>query len=126
MKRFILLQPHFIGATYLSAGSIVTEDDLNGAEPGKELVEVNDRNQAVKKEDAGKLTALGIPVGPTEIAPTSPHAPNPTQPQGLPSHGVDELEPAGNFVPADGVESDEAAEARKEQQDAATPRRRGS
>jgi hypothetical protein len=127
MARYILLQPHFIGGTLLAAGSIVTDEDLGeGVEAGNEMVEVNAKGQPKSKEDADRLRGLGIPTEPIEVAPVSPHAPNPTMPQALPPHGIGEVEPAGNFVPADGVESDEAAAARAEQQDAAstTPQRR--
>lgn len=133
MKRFILEEPHFIGGTLLAAGSIVNEAELgefkkdgktHKVEPGQFLIEVNAKGEPVKNEDRERLQNLGISAVPIEVAPVAPHAPNPTAPQALPPHGVGEVVPAGHFVAADGVESDEAAEARAEQTDAVTPKRR--
>lgn len=135
MKRYILLEPSFIGATLLSAGSIVTDDDLGSYtdDDGKEqqvkagqfLVEVDAKGQPAHKKDAARLADVGISAVPIEVAPVSPHAPNPTAPQALPPHGTGEVLPPGTYVGAEGVESNEAAEARAEQVDNLKPTRRG-
>src|SRR5690349_602209 len=130
MKRFMLKEPHFIGGALLAAGSIVTEGDLgkdrkgHKTKPGEGLVEINAHGQAVDRDEADEVQRLGVSAIPVEVAPVSPHAPNPTMPQALPAHNVGEVLPAGTFVPAQGVESDEAAEARAEQVAETKPQRR--
>jgi hypothetical protein len=93
-------------------------------EAGSQLIEVDAKGSPKNKADERRLTEAGISAAPIEVAPVAPHAPNPTQPQGLPAHGTGELQPPGVYVPGDGVESDEAAEAREEQQEATQPQRR--
>ncbi|MBV9528170.1 hypothetical protein [Sphingomonas sp.] len=124
MKTFLLKEPHFIGGTLLAAGSRVTEAELAGSKPGQGLVEIGANGQPKHKEDAEDLRHLGISAAPIEVAPVSPHAPNPTAPQALPAHNVGEVLPAGEYVAAEGVESNEAAAARAEQQEATSPQRR--
>lgn len=146
MKRYMLTEPAFIGTALLAAGSIITDDDLpegQEAEPGHyegsgdqrvwipprlipgtsmrspppaSAIEVDANGVPKRKEDAG-FAALRIP---TEIAPVSPHAPNPTAPQALPPHEVGTTGDVGaQFTSGarDGVESDEAAQARADQAD---------
>jgi hypothetical protein len=135
MKRYILTEAHFIGGSLLAAGSIVTEADLGTYrdEKGKEqavkagsgLVEVDAKGQPVNDDDQARLRDLGVSAVPIEVAPVAPHAPNPTAPQALPPHGTGEVVPPGQYVAAQGVESDEAAEARQDQADALKPTRRG-
>lgn len=124
MKRWMLTEAAFIGAALLAAGSIITEEDLpigldptdeDGereirSEPPLSSIEINEKGEAVRKKDR----AAGI--GYTEVA---PHAPNPTMPQSLPSHGVGETLPSGTYVPADGAQG--SAEALEAEMLAATP-----
>ena len=133
MKTYILAEPHFIGGTLLAAGSRVSEADLtvsgpNGKQeridPGDGLIEVDPKGQPKSREDAARLQALGVSAQPIEVAPVAPHAPNPTMPQALPPHAVGEALPPGEFVPADGVESDEARASREAQRPSPNPQRR--
>jgi len=131
MKRWMLTEAAFIGAALLAAGSVITENDLPvGPDPEDEdgeaeirsapptsAIEINEDGQAVKKKDRAAAAALGI--GVVEVAPIAPHAPNPTMPQSLPSHGVGETLPPGTYVPADGAQG--SAETLEAEMLAATP-----
>lgn len=116
MKRYLLTEAAFIGAALLAAGSIITENDLPvgphpdpdndddfRSPPPDSAIEIDSHGQPVKKRDRATMQALGLGVV-TEVAPIAPHAPNPTMPQALPSHGVGETLPPGVYVPADGAQ----------------------
>lgn len=119
MRSFIVTRGSFIADTLVAEGSIVTDEDLRGAEPGSALVEVDPVTLVpVNQEEAIKLRGLPT-TAPIEIAPIAPHAPNPTQPQAVPAHGPGAAAIVARgqtrYVPAEGVESYEAAEARATQ-----------
>lgn len=121
MKRWILLEASYIASTLLAPGSVVTEEDLGpDTEPGRALVEVDENLQPVTDDGRRQLLQSGVlPLGTAQIAPVNPHAPNPTRPQAIPPRAV--LDPAlatdRGYVPAEGVESNEAVSARAEQTD---------
>ena len=125
-KRYQLTEPAFIGGALLAEGSRITDDDLpvgpDPRNPGKTMrspppetaIEIDANGVAVNKADRVIQETIGA-AQPIQVAPIQPHAPNPTAPQALPGHGVASPLPVGEYVPAEGVESNEAAAARAEQ-----------
>lgn len=116
MRHFIVASPSYIADRLLAQGSRITDAWLNGAEPGTNLIETDENGVPKKPEDVARLLAAGVNLGPVQVAPVMPHAPNPTQPQAVPGQAAGSVQIAGNreYVPADGVESNEAADARVE------------
>lgn len=116
MRHFIVAQPSFIADQLVAAGSRVTDADLGASEPGTQLIEVDERGSPLNPADAQRLIGVDVILAPVQVAPVAPHAPNPTRAQALPSQPAGGVSIAGDrrYVPADGVESNEAAEARVE------------
>ena len=130
LKYYRLTEVSFIGGALLAAGSIVTSQDLgtytdpaDGKEkevkPGSALVEVDEAGKPKTDAGARALQAVLGNIAPMEIAAVAPFSPNPTRPQGAPTQAPGGLSLAENDLPqtapAQGVESDEAAQARGEQ-----------
>ena len=130
-KRYLLTEPAFIGAALLAAGSIITEDDLPvgpgpidestgkrgphiRSAPPTSAIQVDRHGQPVDDEDLAALAGISLASNVAEIAPIAPHAPNPTMPQALPPHGVGEVQPAGTYVAAEGVQTAEQADLNRE------------
>lgn len=161
IKHYMLTAPAFIGGALLVAGSRINSDDLGTAEkpvldkdgkptgktetvevaPPKDAIEVDEHGVPKRKEDSDLLASVVGDVAGVPIAPVQPHAPNPTHPQGAPAQpagGVQVVDRQLPTEPAEGVESNEAAEARADQREAAqdtaqaisdkaeAPKRRGS
>lgn len=117
MTQYLVTNGSFIGGSLVPPGALVSDADLNWAEPGSALVEVDASGRPVKDEDLPKLLHIGSGFVHVPVAPVSPHAPNPTQPQAVPGFTPGAALPfAGKrgYVPAEGVESNEAAAARVE------------
>lgn len=115
-RNFILERPSFIDSQLIPAGARITDAHLHGAEPGSALIETDERDAPLDPADTARLLNLGVNLAPIQVAPIQPHAPNPTQPQAIPAQPAGGVSIAGdqNYVPADGVESKEAAKARVE------------
>lgn len=113
-KRYMVVEGSFIASQLVAPGSVLTEADLGGASPGNALVEIDDKGSPVNPDDLAKLRNAGINFGPVQVAPIMPHAPNPTRPQAIPGHAPGDVAFAEdrNYVPGEGVESNESAEAR--------------
>lgn len=116
MRHFIVAQPSFIANQLVAAGSRVTEYDLGLSEPGEQLIEVDERGSPLNPADVNRLIGIDVNLAPVQVAPVAPHAPNPTRAQALPPQPAGGVSLAGDrrYVPADGVESNEAADARVE------------
>lgn len=116
MRHFIVAEPSYIADRLVAAGSRITDAWLNGAEPGTNLIETDEAGVPKDSADIARLLAAGTNLGPVEVAPVSPHAPNPTAPQAIPGQTAGSVQLAGDreYVPAAGVESNEAASARVE------------
>lgn len=117
MRNFLVTNGSFIGGSLVPPGAIVSEVALNGATPGEALVEVDDSGKPVNDADLPRLLHIGSGFVHVPVAPVSPHAPNPTRAQAVPGHTPGAALPlAGDrgYVPAEGVESNEAAAARVE------------
>lgn len=114
MRYFTISRVSFINDQLVDAGSRLTDAHLNGAEPGEAWVETDENGVPLTDEGKRELLGANINYGPVQVAPIQPHAPNPTKPQALPSQPIGGVSIAGNrnYVPADGVESNEAADAR--------------
>lgn len=133
MKRYMLTEPGFFGSL-LAPGSIITEADLGKktvkedgkskevqVKPPASAVEVDENGVPKDKEAATALAAVIGDVADQPIAAVAPFSPNPTQPQGAPAQHAGGLQLAEKQLataPAEGVESNEAAEAREEQAEA--------
>lgn len=151
MKHYVLIETSFIGGSLLAPGSRVTSVDLGTytdpttgtvrpVKPGETLVEVHEDGSPVDRASADKLRAVAGDVAGIPIAAVQPFSPNPTRPQGAPTQppgGVSLVEGALRTQPPQGVESNEAAQARADQAGNAAqavaamtagekPRRRGS
>lgn len=116
MRHFIVAKPSYIADRLVDAGSRITDAWLNGAEPGTNLIETDEAGVPKDPRDIATLLATGVNLGPVQVAPVAPHAPNPTAPQAIPAQAAGGVQLAGDreYVPADGVESSEAAAARVE------------
>lgn len=114
MKHFVVIAGSFIGGILVAPGSFVNEDDLQGATPGSNLVEIDEAGRPVNSDDLAKLQGISFNPSRSEIAAVSPHAPNPTRPQAIPGRQPFDapLVRDGGWEPSQGVESDEAKEAR--------------
>lgn len=113
-RRYMVVQGSFIADQLVAPGSVLTDADLNGSEPGSALVEVDGNGSPVNPDDLAKLRNAGINFGPVQVAPVLPHAPNPTRPQAIPGQapGAVAFAEDREYVPGEGVESNESAEAR--------------
>ena len=126
MKRYFLVSSSFIAGNLLAPGSIITDDDLGKktvTKGDKTTIEVDANGQLKTEEGALAMQAVVGSAVPMQIAPVAPFAPNPTHAQGAPAQPAGGLQFAEGQLPtapAVGVESNEAAEARAEQQEAAT------
>jgi hypothetical protein len=116
MRHFIVAADSYIADRLLAAGSRITDAWLNGATPGSNLIETDEAGVPLDPKDGARLLAAGVHLGPVQVAPVAPHAPNPTRPQSIPGQSGGSVMIAGDrgFVPGDGVESNEAADARVE------------
>lgn len=131
LRHFILTDVSFIGGVLLAAGSRITSDDLGTyvdpadgktkpVKPGETLVEVDETGAPVNDRDYDRLRTVLADVAGVPIAPVMPFAPNATKAQAAPAQppgGVAIAENQLPLRPANGVESDEAAEARRQQAD---------
>lgn len=151
LRHFVVVSASFIGGSLLAPGSRVTSDELGTykdprtgeqvpVKPGETLVEVNADGSPVDDAAADKLAAVAGDAAGIPIAAVQPFSPNPTRPQGAPGQpagGVSLAEGQLRTLPAEGVESNAAAEARAEQGENAAaavaamtagdrPRRRGA
>jgi hypothetical protein len=129
LKHYVTIGVSFIGGSLLAVGSRVTSDDLgtyrdpsSGVErqvkPGETLVEVNADGTPVDATAAWRLQSVAGNLSDMPIAAVQPFAPNPTAPQGAPAQppgGVSLVEGHLRTSPPQGVESDEAAQARADQ-----------
>lgn len=143
IKHYMLTEAAFIGGALLVAGSRINSDDLGTAEkpvldkegkptgktetvqvaPPKTAIEVDENGVPKSTADADLLAQAVAGVSGVPIAPVQPHAPNPTHPQGAPAQpagGVQVVDRQLPTEPAQGVESNEAADARAEQREAAS------
>tara|TARA_A100000171_G_scaffold52760_1_gene72853 strand:- start:836 stop:1342 length:507 start_codon:yes stop_codon:yes gene_type:complete len=136
MKRYFLVESAFVAGNLLAPGSIITDDDLGKktvtkgsktstvqVRPPSTAIEVDTNGQPKTEEGALAMQAVVGSAVPMQIAPVAPFAPNPTHAQGAPAQPAGGLQFAEGQLPtapAVGVESNEAAEARAEQQEAAT------
>lgn len=113
-KRYMVVEGSFIASQLVAPGSVLTDADLGGATPGNALVEIDQSGSPINPDDLAKLRNAGINFGPVQVAPIMPHAPNPTRAQAIPGHapGAVAFAEDREYVPGDGVESNESAEAR--------------
>lgn len=119
-------RPFFNGSLFYPGQ--VTSIDLDDYRDRDEDGEITGDVPELGKGKMKNLAPAGEarPVVPVEIAPIAPHAPNPINPQGLPPGGkisgsgeiVHSDGRGGSYtaVPAEGAQSNEAAEARRVQQ----------
>lgn len=116
MKRYMVTQGSFIGSQLISPGSVLTDYQLGGATAGSTLVEIDANGNPVNPADMETMRLAGINFGPVQVAPVMPHAPNPTRPQAIPGQapGAVAFAEDREYVPGEGVESNESAAARVE------------